>query len=292
MTRQQCAYLYAVTTVLMWSTVAAAFKLTLRHLSPIPLLFYANIVSIVCLLLVLAGQNRVSILLQYSRRDVARCAILGFLNPFLYYLILIKAYDLLPAQEAQPLNYTWAITLAILSVPLLGQKLTAKDIVAILISYFGVIVIATRGEPWSLRFANTAGVMLALGSTVIWALYWIFNMKAGNDPVANLLLNFIFGLPFVALATCLLSDPFAVSVQGLVGAAYIGLFEMGIAFVLWLNALKLSDSTARVSNLIFFSPFLSLVFISVFVGEKISPSSIAGLVLIVVGNVIQRYKGR
>ncbi len=292
MTRQQRAYLYAVTTVLMWSTVAAAFKLTLRRLSPIPLLFYANIVSIVCLLLVLIGQNRVSILLQYSRRDVARCAVLGFLNPFLYYLILIKAYDLLPAQEAQPLNYTWAITLAILSVPLLGQKLTAKDIVAILISYFGVVVIATRGEPWSLRFTNTAGVMLALGSTVIWALYWIFNMKAGNDPVANLLLNFIFGLPFVALATCLLSDPFAVSVQGLVGAAYIGLFEMGIAFVLWLNALKLSDSTARVSNLIFFSPFLSLVFISVFVGEKISPSSIAGLVLIVVGNVIQRYKGR
>ena len=42
--------------------------------------------------------------------------ILGLVNPFLYYLVLFKAYDLLPAQEAQAINYTWALMLAFLSV--------------------------------------------------------------------------------------------------------------------------------------------------------------------------------
>ena len=32
---------------------------------------------------------------------------------------------------------------------------------------------------------------------------------------------------------------------------YVGLFEMGITFVLWLSALKSTNNTARISNLIF-----------------------------------------
>ena len=34
---------------------------------------------------------------------------MGLFNPFLYYLVLFKAYDLLEAQEAGTLNYIWPI---------------------------------------------------------------------------------------------------------------------------------------------------------------------------------------
>ena len=60
---------------------------------------------------------------------------LGLINPFLYYLVLFKAYDLLPAQEAQAINYTWALMLAFLSVIFLKQKLTLKDILAGIICF-------------------------------------------------------------------------------------------------------------------------------------------------------------
>ncbi len=288
MDQQRKAYLYAAATVLLWSTVASAFKLSLHHVTPLQLLFYANIVSILVLLLVLVVQKKLRLLAQYSRRDLRRCAVLGALNPFLYYIVLFKAYELLPAQEAQPLNYTWAITLAILSIPLLKQRLGPKELAAIFVSYFGVVVISTHGDVLSLRFSNTLGVALALGSTVIWALYWIYNTKDRNDPVASLFLNFVFGFPLVALATALYSDLAVASVPGLLGAAYVGVFEMGITFVLWLKALRLSSSTAKVSTLIFFSPFLSLVFIHFLVGEKILVSTIVGLAFIVAGNVLQQ----
>lgn len=288
MEQQRKAYLYAAATVLLWSTVASAFKLSLLHLTPLQLLFYANIVSILVLGLVLVAQRKLPLLRQYSRNDLLRCAVLGVLNPFLYYVVLFKAYDLLPAQEAQPLNYTWAITLAILSIPLLKQRLGLRELVAIFVSYFGVVVISTHGDVLSLRFSNTLGVALALGSTVIWALYWIYNTKDKNDPVASLFLNFVFGFPLVALATGLYSSPAVTSLPGLFGAAYVGVFEMGITFVLWLKALRLSSSTAKVGTLIFFSPFLSLVFIHFLVGERILLSTIVGLAFIVAGNILQQ----
>lgn len=292
MTRQNKAYAFAAATVLLWSTVASAFKLSLRYLDPLQLLLYANLVSVLTLFLVLVAQKRLYLLGRYSGTALARAAALGILNPFLYYVVLFKAYDLLPAQEAQPLNYTWAITLAILSIPLLKQKIGLKEFGAILISYTGVVVISTHGDVLSLRFGNTAGVLLALGSTVIWALYWIFNTKDTNDPVAALFLNFVFGLPFVLAATALFSNVFVPFNAGLLGAAYVGVFEMGIAFVLWLHALKLSSSTAKVGTLIFCSPFLSLIFIHFLVGEDIRGSTIVGLVFIVAGNVLQQLAGR
>jgi drug/metabolite transporter (DMT)-like permease len=270
--------------------VASAFKLSLRHLDPIQLLFFASVVSLVVLGLILAVQKKIPILFSMTRRQYLASLGYGILNPFLYYVILFKAYDLLPAQEAQPLNYTWAITLTLLSIPLLKQKIGVQDLIAVVVSYSGVVVISTHGDFSTFQFSNGWGVFLALSSTVVWALYWIYNTRDDRDPVAGLFLNFLFGLPFVFIA-CLIFSSFDVDGhQGLLGAAYVGIFEMGLTFVLWLQALKLSENTAKVGTLIFISPFLSLVFIHFLVGEEILRSTYAGLVLIICGLLIQRLK--
>lgn len=285
---QRKATLYGLATVLLWSTVASAFKLSLRHFSPAGLLFYSSLFSTLALLLVLAAQGRLSRLMHLTRKQVLISAAYGFMNPFLYYLILFHAYDLLPAQEAQPLNYTWAVALSLLAVPLLGQRLTARDLAAVLVSYSGVWVISTRGNLFSLSFASPLGVGLALVSTLIWASYWILNTRDERDPVAGLLMNFTFGSAFV-LTWCLATgERLSASLPGLVGAAYVGFFEMGLTFVLWLTAMKLAENTARIANLIFLSPFLSLVLISTFVGEAIYRSTFVGLVLIMGGLGLQR----
>lgn len=290
-TDQGRAYLYAVVTVLLWSTVASAFKLTLRELRPDELLLWANAVSVLVLALVLVFSGRLGELRLPGRSLLARAG-LGLLNPCLYYLVLFRAYDLLPAQEAQPLNYTWAVTLALLSIPLLGQRIGAWEIGAMLVSYSGVVVIATRGEPWALRLASPAGVGLALGSTIIWALFWIYDRRSEGDPAANLLVSFIASLPPVLAVTGWSGGLRLPGWRGLAGAAYVGTFEMGLTFVLWSRALKLSTTTARVGNLIYFSPFLSLVQIRLLVGEAIRLSSVVGLGLIVAGNALQQLVGR
>lgn len=292
MQQQGQAYLFGLAAVLCWSTVATAFKLSLRYLDPIQLLLYSCLASIVVLAAVLRLQGRFGLLFSYSRREYLQSLGLGLLNPLLYYLILLKAYDLLPAQEAQALNYTWALTLALLAVPLLKQRLGAREIAAGLVCYSGVLVISTRGDLAGFHFSNPLGVALALGSTVIWALYWIFNTRDRRDPVAGLLLNFLFALPFILLACLLFSDPLVSDVRGLLGALYVGVFEMGITYVLWLLALKRSANAARIGNLIFISPVFSLVFIHLLLGEEILPSTLVGLGLILAGLMIQKLGQR
>ena len=72
----------------------------------------------------------------------------------------------------------------------------------------------------------------------------------------------------------------------LLGLVWLGAFTSGFAFVFWFLALKYGD-TAKMSNIILLTPFISLVYIYFLVGEKILPSSMVGLAVIVLGILIQ-----
>ncbi len=285
------ARLYALAAVLLWSTVATAFKLALRQLDPAQLLFWANGASLVVLGLVLAARRQLGLIFRASRAQYLHAAILGFLNPFLYYTVLFTAYDRLPAQVAQPLNYTWALTLSWLSIPLLHHRLRWRDLVAGLVCYGGVVVISTGGNLHGLSY-DGLGIGLALASTLIWALYWIFHTRGDLPPVVGLFLGFLFAVPWVTLAASL--DGGLLPHEGgrawswILGAIYVGTFEMGITFVLWLAAMKRTSNASKVANLIFLSPFLSLVFIGIVLGETIHRSTVVGLFLIVAGLLTQR----
>jgi drug/metabolite transporter (DMT)-like permease len=251
---------------------------------------------------------------QSSVNSIGRSAIAGFLNPFLYYLVLFKAYSLLPAQEAQPLNFLWPVVLSVLAALVLKEKLRIPSFCALLVSFLGVLIISTRGDVLGFRVANPPGALLAVGSTFIWSTYWLLNMRDDRDEVQKLFLGFFFGFLYIAAARFLIQglesisdfhgNPFGLILEndnspgsgrffpdidrfGFLGCIYIGLFEMGIAFVLWLKALRLTESTAKISNLIYFAPFLSLVLIHHVVGEEILPSSVIGLVFIVGGVFLQ-----
>ncbi|MBK6899768.1 MAG: DMT family transporter [bacterium] len=287
---QRRATLLGLVTVLLWSTVATAFKLALRHLSPVALLAWSATASLLVLAGVVTARRGWTALRLAPRRDLLPAAGLGVINPCLYYLILFEAYDRLPAQVAQPLNYTWALTLTWLSVPLLGQRLRGRDLLAGLVCYAGVAVIGTGGDLRDWRGIDPAGVGLALGSTLLWAFYWLGNARSRLEPASGLLVNFAVGAPLVLLYGWARGD-LAADGPGLLGALYVGVVEMGVTFVIWLTALKLAVNTSRVANLIFLSPFLSLVFIQFVLGEAVRPATLGGLALIV-GGLVWQGRGR
>ncbi|SFR52949.1 hypothetical protein SAMN05216203_1173 [Marinobacter daqiaonensis] len=289
---QRKAMLAGLGAVLLWSTVATAFKLTLNHYTPLQMLLVACSASVLVLALILRVQGRLGQVVRLKPVQYVQSLGLGLINPCLYYLLLFGAFDRLPAQEAQPINYTWALVLAYLSVPFLGHTLKMKDILAGLVCYCGVVVIATRGDVTGLSFSDPLGVALAIASTLVWASYWILATRDRRDPVVGLFLNFLFALPVIAILTGWRDGWPALVTEGFLGGLYVGAFEMGVAFVLWSRAMKLATNTSRVSNLIFISPFLSLVFIYLILGEVILPSTWAGLILIVGGLWLQQRDSR
>jgi drug/metabolite transporter (DMT)-like permease len=178
----------------------------------------------------------------------------------------------------------------ILSAPLLKQPIRFAGLLALLISFAGVIVLSSQGNLVHFRIKEPVGIALALSSSVVWSLFWIINIKDKRDDVLKLFLSAFFSIVFVlilALATGNLSSVFA---KPLLPAIYIGLFEMGIPFILWLKALQLSESTGKISNLIYLTPFLSLIFIHTILKEKLYYTSLVGLALIITGILVQRIK--
>lgn len=289
--RQRQAYVYAWLTVCCWATVSTAFKIGLRELHYAQLLLVANAVAVCVLGALLVVTGRLGGVLTIPAREHARSVGLGLMNPAAYYLLLFQAYGMLPAQVAQPVNYTWAIALSLLAVPLLGQRIGVAELVAAAISYAGVVVISL-GSAGPVGGVRWDGIALTLLTTVVWALYWIANSRARTDPVVRVFLNFLYALPVSALACALLADFRIAPGPGLLGALWIGVFEMGLSFVFWQRALLLSVNAARVSNLVFVTPFLALVPIALVLGEPIAPSTLPGMLLILGGLLVQRRFAR
>ncbi|WP_027710259.1 DMT family transporter [Zooshikella ganghwensis] len=274
--------------VTLWATVATAFKLSLTYLSPLQLVFFSCLSCIICLSGILLVQRRLLLVIQLLKQRPLYYFLLGSLNPFAYYLLLFAGYNLLPAQQAQPINYTWAITLTLLAVPFLKQRLYLADIVAMAVCYSGVIVICTQGSFIDFDNTDPLGLGYILISTIIWSLYWIINTKQTADPIANLLACFMGSLPLTAITTFYFDPIFHLTWQGVAGTLYIGFFEMGVTYVLWLFALRYAEQTAKVSNLIFLAPFLSLYFIATILNEPIHHSVYSGVALIIGGILIQQ----
>ena len=292
MNTQKKAYSLAVLAVIFWSTAASAFKISLRYLNYSELLLYASFFSTLLIFFILIGSNKLHLIKKYSRKDLLYAAFLGFLNPFLYYVILLKAYSILPAQEAVTLNYLWPLMLVLLSIPLLKQKIHFLSIISILISFLGVTIIATRGDIKGLSFSNIKGDLLPLSTAIVWALFWIFSLKDKHDIVVKLFMSFCFGLFFSVILIVVRSAIIGFTlpnIKGILGSAYVGFFEMGLTFIIWLSALKYAKTTAQVSNFIYITPFLSLFVVSIVVGEKILFSTIIGLAFIIAGIILQRY---
>ena len=273
---------------MLWSTVATAFSLSLEYLTPLQLVTLAALVSWCFFAARLGSPARWASLRATSSKERITGLLMGWLNPGLYYLVLFAAYDQLPAQEAMAINYSWGITLALIAAPLLKQRLTPGALLAACISYSGIVVIATRGSPLSLDFAQPLGVGLALLSTLLWSLYWVINTRLSVDPEVNLFLNFSGALPLLLGLLWWSGPALPVVWQGWAGGFYVGLFEMGLAFVLWMGAMKATTSTLRISSLIFLSPPLSLILIWMIAGEPVKAYTLIGLILILFGLWLQR----
>ena len=288
MNRTRQSYIYAGLVIFFWSTVPTAFKISLGELDVLPMLTIAALTSTLVLLIVVLAGNKFALIRKSSGKELLDSAISGLINPFLYYLILLKAYLLLPAQVAQPVNLIWPIILVFLSVPVLGQKIERKSFIALFVSFAGVYIISSQGKPFHFGGSDLTGVLLATGSSVFVAIYFIFNTRDKRDEAVKLFLNFLFGSAYLVIAMIVTGQwKVEIGFKGALGSVYIGIFEMGITFFFWLKALRLAPTVDKVSNLVYFAPFLSLVFVHFILKEPVYYTTPAGLLLIISGILIQ-----
>ncbi|WP_417691098.1 DMT family transporter [Pseudidiomarina sp.] len=283
------AYFWALLAVALWSTVATAFKIALDELSPIELVVYATTASAIALSITCMCQSKLAACQIELKKRPLYYLLTGLINPIGYYLVLFGAYSLLPGSQAQPINYTWAISLTLLSALFLGRKIRIIDALACLLGYAGVYLVATQGNITSFQFDSAWGVVLALISTFLWSAYWIIDARSDVDSIVSLTNSFVIATILLWAIIGPTLNVTELSITSVSAVAYVGLFEMGITFLFWSKAMRLATNTSIIANLIFLSPIVSLWLLHVIRNEVIHPSTIIGLSIIICALLIQRY---
>ena len=281
-------YLFGIMAIAAWSTVATAFKISFRYLSVVEVLCYSIIFSFSTILISAFILGKFKAIKIQSKQQWINSAGLGLLNPVIYYFVLFSAYDSIPAQEAMIINYTWPIFFSITSAIIGKIKISKSQIISLFISFLGLVVIATKGNIYTFSLTNALGDFLALLSALLWTSFWLINLKDTRDPVVKLFSIFLFGAIYSIIILILSSSALRININGLIASAYIGIFEMGLTFILWLTAISLSDRPHKISQLVYLTPFLSLMVIGIALKEEIQISSIIGLILIILGISIQQ----
>ena len=277
--------------VFFWATVATAFKIALNEISNLQLLLIASSTALIVCFIELIRTKKLNLLGEslLSRSTIFRGAWQGLMNPFIYYLILFKGYSLLPAQIAQPLNFSWQIVLMILMAIFLKQKMHFNQVAGVLVSFSGIIILSLNNSADISGKLSVFGLGLIIASTIIWATYWLLKINEKQDSVIELFVSFLFGTIYLVVVSLFTPMEFP-PLKPLLAGIYAGMFEMGITFILWSKALKLATNRVTLTQLIYLSPLLSLLLIHFILGEKIGVLTVVGLFLIIGGILISNLK--
>ena len=281
-------YTYAATSILCWSTVATITKILLNNLNNFQVLWISSFFAMLFLFFINILKGNLKKLKNYSVKDYIITVLIGIPGTFLYYVFYYAGTDLMPASQAFIVNYLWPIMSVMFACIVLKEKMTLRKGVAIAISFLGVCIV-TGGDIMQFNQNTILGaIMCALGA-VSYGLFTSLNQKTHYEKEISMMINYFTTFILTSIINIISGDIFIPDFIQMLGFAWNGIFTMAIASTVWILALE-SGKTAKISNLAYITPFLSLVWTFLILKEKISINSLAGLVVIVFGILIQLKK--
>ncbi len=254
----------ALSAVIFWGVSFIATKVALREIHPFTLLTLRYAIGALMLLLFQLGRDR-TFLKIFSFRDWGAIFILSALG--VSGLGLLQAYGLL---YTTAINTGWIIAInpiliALMARFFLGEPITVRKIVGILLGFFGIFLIISKGviSLDLFRFSSTFGDFLIILSALAWSTYtvagrgFISRFPSLAVVTAILMVGFLMILPLNSLTGewCKLFD---LSVSTWTGILFLGVFCSGLGYLFWYSALQKRDSSV-VGMYLYLEPFVTLI---------------------------------
>ena len=279
-------YICAIISVLLWSTTATVSKLLLGSLDSMQILLVSSLFSFLFLLIINCFNGSIKEIKKYKPKDYLIIFALGVIGIFLYDLFFYLGINAMQASQAFIINYLWPIMTVLFACIILKEKFTIRKIIAIIISFIGVIIVSSNGNLLSIEKSSLMGTIYCLLAAILYGLFSALNKKQNYNKYTSMML-FYFNSTIISLIYVIATKRFFVpELNQTLGLLWIGIFTSATAYTSWALALAKGD-TARISNIAYLTPFISLVWTGIVLKEKISFYSVLGLVIIVLGIFIQ-----
>lgn len=278
-------YIYAASAILMWSTMATISGLLLGKMDNYTVLCVSSFFATVAMLIINLASHKLALMRQYKLKDYLRMVATGLPGVFLYYIFYYAGATRLPASQAFITNYLWPIMSIVFAVIILRERMTLPKAVAVVMSFAGVFTVA-GDDIISLSVESIIGTLFCFGGAVCYGLFTVLNKKSHYDKQVSMTMAMLTAFILSLVMMIVNGSSFSVELSQIPGILWNGVFTMAAANLLWTLALA-GGNTAKISNLAYVTPFLSLVWTALILGESIKPTSLIGLCLIVAGIFIQ-----
>lgn len=278
-------YLYAGTTILFWSTIAVVGKMLLTTLNNVQLLWASSFFAAVSLLFINIITGNIKTLKSFKLKDYITLVLIGLPGTFFYYIFYYAGADILPASQAFIINYMWPMMSVIFACIILKEKLTFRKIIAIIISFLGVSIVA-GADLAQFNKETILGAAFCFLGAVSYGIFTALNQKMNYDKRISIMISYFSTFILTTIINFANGNLFVPTLLQTIGFAWNGMLTMALATTLWAIVLE-KGNTAKISNLAYITPFLSLVWTFLILGEEITSNSVIGLIIIVGGIFVQ-----
>lgn len=280
------SYIYAGITVLIWSTLATAAKIVLNDIPNFQALALSGFSAFLFLLIVNIINGSIKEMKNYKAKDYLIMSGLGFLGLFMYSALYYYGISVLSSQEACILNYLWPMMIVIFACVILKEKLTVKKIIAIIMSFAGIVVLSLgSGEPASGN--KLLGIIACAAAAVCYGLFSVLNKKHSLSQSVTMMWFWLVTAICSTAAGLIFEKWQAISGTQFLGIAWLGIVVNAIAYLLWAIALKNAEDSAKIANLAYLVPFLSIVISALVLKEQLSVNAVIAIALIIGGILLQ-----
>ncbi|MBQ9936120.1 MAG: DMT family transporter [Lachnospiraceae bacterium] len=279
-------YIFAITTVFMWSTLAAVVKLLLSDIPNLQALAISSYISSGFLLIVNVFTGKIKVMKSLKIKDIGIISGLGFIGLFVYSALYYYGLSQLTSQEACIVNYLWPIMLVIFSCIILKEKLTAMKAVAMICSFVGIVVLS-MGSGDNSEGNVTLGIFSCIIAAACYGLFSVLNKKFNYDQSISMMIFWLVAAVCSTVLGIVTEDWVSLDGRQWLGMLWLGIVVDAIAYLLWAIALNGTGNTAKIANIAYLTPFLSLVVSALLLKEEITLRALVALVFIIGGILLQ-----
>ncbi len=237
---------------------------------------------------------------RLSRRQLLATFGLGATGIFVYNISFFAALARMPAGRTALFVALNPVATALLLAIVFRERLSPARWAGIALALVGALVVISRGELLAaltdLRSTFGDGERAMLCAVVSWAAYTVIGRTAleGLSPLASTTCAALWGLALLLAASLFdthVSTGFHLTWQAAAAMAYLGAIGTVVAFVWYSQGIReLGPArTAVFTNLV---PVFGVLLSIGLLGETLTPSMVAGGVLVIAGVMLTNRVGR